>query len=46
MLSRVGMSFEGLLVHIGRATTDGFQTLEVWESKDHYDRANSEIVFP
>ncbi len=46
MLSRVGMSFEGLLVHIGRATTDGFQTLEVWESKEHYDRANSEIVFP
>jgi hypothetical protein len=46
MLSRVGMSFEGLLVHIGRATTDGFQTLEVWESKDHYDRANTDIVFP
>ena len=46
MLSRVGMSFEGLLVHIGRGTTDGFQVLEVWESKEHYDRANSEIVFP
>ena len=46
MLSRVGMSFEGLLVHIGRATTDGFQTLEVWESKDDYGRANSEIIFP
>ena len=46
MLSRVGMSFEGLLVHIGRATTDGFQVLEVWESKEHYDRANTDIVFP
>jgi hypothetical protein len=46
MLRRVGMSFDGLLVHIGRATTDGFQTLEVWESKEHYDRANTEIVFP
>jgi hypothetical protein len=24
----------------------GFQTLEVWESKEHYDRANTDIVFP
>jgi hypothetical protein len=46
MLRRVGTSFDGLLVHIGRATTDGFQTLEVWESKEHYDRANTDIVFP
>jgi hypothetical protein len=30
----------------GRATTDGFQVLEVWESKEHYDRANTDIVFP
>ena len=37
---------DGLLVHIGRATTDGFQVLEVWESKEHYDRANTDIVFP
>ena len=29
ILRRVGMSFDGLLVHIGRATTDGFQVLEV-----------------
>ena len=28
ILRRVGMSFDGLLVHIGRATTDGFQVLE------------------
>ena len=45
-LTRVGTSVDGLLVHIGRATTDGFQTLEVWESKQHYDRANTDIVFP
>ena len=25
---------------------DGFQTVEVWESKEHYDRANTDIVFP
>jgi hypothetical protein len=45
-LKRVGATVDGLLVHIGRATTDGFQTLEVWESKEHYDRANTDIVFP
>jgi hypothetical protein len=42
----VGATVDGLLVHIGRATTDGFQTTEVWESKEHYDRANTDIVFP
>lgn len=46
MVKRVGMSIDGLLVHIGRATTGGFQTLEVWESKEHYDRANIDIVLP
>jgi hypothetical protein len=45
-LKRSGVSVDGLLVHIGRPTTDGFQTLEVWESKQHYDRANNDIVFP
>jgi hypothetical protein len=39
-------SGDGLLVHVGRATADGFQTLEVWESEEHYDRANSAIVLP
>jgi hypothetical protein len=45
-LKRVGATVDGLLVHIGRAATDGFQTVEVWESKEHYDRANTDIVFP
>jgi hypothetical protein len=44
ILRRVG-AFDGLLVHIGRATTDGFQVLEVWESKEHCDRANTDISF-
>jgi hypothetical protein len=34
------------LVHVGRATSDGFQTLDVWESKEHFDRANADIVVP
>jgi hypothetical protein len=39
-------SDDGLLVHVGRATTEGFQVLEVWKSKEHYDRANTDILFP
>jgi hypothetical protein len=46
MIKRAGTSIDGLLVHVGRATTDGFQILEVWESKEHYDHANSDIVLP
>jgi hypothetical protein len=32
-LTRVGATVDGLLVHIGRAATDGFQTVEVWGVK-------------
>ena len=46
MIKRAGPSIEGLLAHVGRATTDGFQIVEVWESKEHYDRANTDIVLP
>ena len=43
---RSGASVDGCLVHVARATPDGFEVLEVWESKEHYDRANADIVFP
>ena len=46
MMPRSGASLHGCLVHVGRATPDGFEVLEVWESKEHYDRANADIVFP
>ena len=46
MTKRAGTSLDGLLVHVGRATPDGFEVLEVWESKEDYDRANTDIVFP
>ena len=41
LIKRDGTSVDGfgLLVHVGRATADGFERFEVWESKDHYDRA-------
>jgi hypothetical protein len=46
MKRQSGASVDGCLVHIGRATRDGFEVVEVWESKEHYDRANADIVFP
>jgi hypothetical protein len=46
MTRRTGTSLHGLLVHLGRPTPGGFEVVEVWESKDHFDRANAEIVFP
>ena len=46
MERRSGTSVDGCLVHVGRATPDGFEVLEVWESKEHYDRANADIVVP
>ena len=36
----------GLLVHIARPTSDGFQLIEVWESKEDLDRYNQELVWP
>jgi|GEM_PF-1160071 hypothetical protein len=41
LIERAGTSVDGfgLLVHVARATDDGFERFEVWESKEHYDRA-------
>jgi len=37
---------EGLVVHVTRATSDGFEILEVWESREHFERFNREVVGP
>jgi|tagenome__1003787_1003787.scaffolds.fasta_scaffold19991380_2 hypothetical protein len=37
---------EGLLFHLGRATSRGFQVVEVWESKELSDRYNGGVVGP
>jgi hypothetical protein len=37
---------DGLLLHVGRATGDGFQVLEVWESKEKCDRFFAAVVGP
>jgi len=37
---------DGMLLHIGRATPEGFQVTEVWESREQCDRFNAEVVGP
>ena len=37
---------EGLLVHLARPTSTGFQIIEVWETKEQADRFNEEVVAP
>jgi hypothetical protein len=37
---------EGLLVHVARATDDGFEVLEVWDSREHFERFNQDVVGP
>jgi hypothetical protein len=37
---------DGMLLHVGRATPGGFQVMEVWESRELYDRFNAEVVGP
>ena len=39
-------SVPGLLVHVGRATPAGFQVLEVWESAEHFERHDADVVLP
>jgi hypothetical protein len=46
LLRATDLPVEGLLVHVGRPTAEGFQVIEVWETKDQYDRYNREIVWP
>jgi hypothetical protein len=37
---------DGLLMHVGRATRDGFQVIEVWETREQCDRFNEDVVLP
>jgi hypothetical protein len=46
ILRRSGATVDGLLVHVGRSTASGFQVLEVWESRSHFDRYNDEVALP
>ncbi len=46
VLRRAGRSVDGLLCHVARATADGFQVIEVWETKDQFERYNRELIGP
>ena len=37
-------AIEGLLLHIGRPSPAGFEVVEVWESRAHYDRYQRELM--
>ena len=37
---------DGLLLHVGRVTDEGFEVLEIWESKEKCDRFFAEVVRP
>ncbi len=43
---RSGGRADGLLLHVGRVTDDGFELLEIWESKEKCDRFFAEVVWP
>ena len=36
----------GLLVHIARETPEGFQVIEIWESKQHCDEFATTVLAP
>ena len=46
LLGRTGTDVDGLLLHIGRATEEGFEVIEVWKSREHFDCYNREVVGP
>ena len=46
LLERTGGVVDGLLVHLARQTGDGFQVVEVWESREAYERGIGEVVGP
>ena len=43
LLRRTEGPVEGLLVHIGRATPSGFEVIEVWESREQFERYTQEV---
>jgi hypothetical protein len=46
MLERTGGVVDGLLVQFARRTDAGFQVVEVWASRDEFERHGREIAEP
>ncbi len=43
---RTGGAFDGRLVHLTWPAADGLRVIEVWESREQYDRYGREVVEP
>ena len=37
---------DGLVLHFGQPVDGGFKVTEIWESKEHLDRYNAEVLGP
>ena len=37
---------DGLILHMARAVPEGFEILEIWQSREQADRFNREVVAP
>jgi hypothetical protein len=46
LLRTVGTAVDGLLVHLACPTPTGFQIVEVWESREPFDRHTAQLVGP
>jgi hypothetical protein len=46
LIEQTSGNIDGMLFHVGRAVPEGFEVIEVWESKEQSDRYNSEIIWP
>ena len=45
-MAQADIDVDSMLVHIGCPDGDGFQVIEVWESKEKFDQFNREVVAP
>jgi hypothetical protein len=39
MLEQIGTAVDGLLLHLARPTAGGFQVIEVWASREEWERS-------
>jgi hypothetical protein len=46
LMDLTGGKADGLLVHVARATETGFQIVDVWESKEDFERYQTELIGP
>ena len=44
VIGNAATAIEGWLLHIGRPSPAGFEVVEVWESRAHYDRYMRELT--